>query len=97
MAFLKNLGEKLGTAAGNAADKARQLAEISKLNSAIGTAEKSITETYIEMGRQLFEQEKGNITSPYGEHVSKILTAQETIQELTQKIAELRAEDKADE
>jgi succinate dehydrogenase/fumarate reductase flavoprotein subunit len=97
MAFLKNLGEKLGTAAGNAADKARQLAEISKLNSAIGTAEKSITDTYLEMGKQLFEQEKDNLTSVYGEHVGKILKAQDTIEELRQKIAELKAEDKPEE
>jgi hypothetical protein len=59
MAFLKNLGEKLGTAAGNAADKARQLADISKLNSAIGAAERSITETYLEMGKQLFPAREG--------------------------------------
>ncbi|HSL93665.1 MAG TPA: hypothetical protein VK905_03595 [Bacillota bacterium] len=96
MAFLKNLGEKLGTAAGNAADKARQLADISKLNSAIGTAERSINETYLEMGKQLFEQEKDNYTSVYGEHVAKIRNAQETIEELTQKIAALKAQDKID-
>lgn len=96
MAFLKNLGEKLGTAAGNAADKARQLAEISKLNSAIGAAEKSIAETYLEMGKQLFEQEKDNLAGPYAEHVAKIQKAQETISELADKIAELKAQDKAE-
>lgn len=94
MAFLKNLGEKLGTAAGNAADKARELAEISKLNSAIGSAERIVTDSLLDMGKHLFEREKDNPTGEYAEHVGKILKAQETIEELRQKIAELKADDK---
>lgn len=97
MAFLKNLGEKLGTAAGNAADKARQLAEISRLNSAISAAERSITETYLEMGKQLFEQERDNQNGAFGVHITKIHKAQETIAELADKIAELKAQGKTDE
>ena len=89
MAFLKNLGEKIGSAAGSAADKAKKMAETSKLNSAISTEEKHINQAYMDIGKQIFEQDKDNPDSLVAEHCNKIIAAQHTIEELKQKIADL--------
>lgn len=94
MAFLKNLGEKIGSAAGSAAAKAKEMAEISKLNSAIGTEEKHINQAYLEIGKQIFEQERDNLESPVAELCNKILASQHTIDELREKIAALKDDDK---
>lgn len=94
MAFLKNLGEKIGSAAGSAAAKAKEMAEIAKLSSAIGTEEKHINQAYLEIGKQIFEQERDNLESPVAELCNKILASQHSIDELRQKIAALKDDDK---
>lgn len=94
MTFLKNLGEKIGSAAGSAAAKAKEMAEIAKLNSAIGTEEKHINQAYLEIGKLVFELDKDNPESPVAEHCNKILAAQQSIAELRQKIAALKEDDK---
>lgn len=96
MAFLKNLSGKIGSAAGSAADKARKLAEITKLNSAISAEEKAINKSYLEIGRQTFEQEQANPDSPVAELCQEILAAQQRIEELQQRIVELKSEGTGD-
>lgn len=93
MAFLKNLGDKIGSAASSAAEKAKKMAEISKLNSAIGTEEKHINQAYFEIGKQTFELDKDNPASPVAELCQKILLSQQTIEELKQKIVHLKTEE----
>jgi len=47
----------------------------------------------LEIGKGIYEQEKGNPDSPVAEQVRKILTSLQTIAELRGKIAEIK-EDK---
>ena len=89
MAFLKNLGEKIGSAAGSAADKAKKMAETSKLNSAISAEERQINQAYLEIGKQIFEQDRDKLESPVAEQCNKILASQHTIEELKLKIADI--------
>jgi uncharacterized protein YpuA (DUF1002 family) len=91
MAFLNNLGKKIGSAAEATASKAKEVAEVKKLNSKIGDEEKQIAKLYTEIGEKIFEQDKGNPQSPVAELCAMILSSQANIKELKQKIAEVKS------
>ncbi|MDD2494511.1 MAG: hypothetical protein PHE29_04885 [Tissierellia bacterium] len=90
MAFLDKLGKTIGNAAGTATEKAKDFAETTKLNSAISAEEKQITQYLLEIGKFVFEQEKDNPDSPVSELCSKILSSQQTIEDLKRKIFEIK-------
>lgn len=90
MAFLNNLGKKIGSAAEATASKAKELAEVKKFNSKIGDQEKQINRLYTEIGKKIFEQDKENPQSPVVELCAEILSSQAAIQELRQKIEEVK-------
>jgi len=90
MAFLNNIGKKIGNMAETATDKAKELAEVTKLNNSISSEEKQIKQYYLEIGQHFFEQEKDNPDSSEAELCRKILDSQQTIEELKQKIAEIK-------
>lgn len=92
MAIFDKIGKKIGDVAGTAADKAKDLAETTKLNSAISVEEKIINHNYLEIGKIIFESEKDNPDSPVAEQIEKILSSQEKIAELKAKIAEIKAD-----
>ncbi|MDD2190743.1 MAG: hypothetical protein PHV71_01925 [Eubacteriales bacterium] len=86
MAFFENLSKKVGSVAESAADKASDFAETTKLNSGISSEKKQIEALFVEIGKQIFENEKDNPDSPFAEIISKILSSQSTIAELQSKI-----------
>lgn len=93
MAFFDKVGKKIGDVAGSAADKAKDLAETTRLNAAISAEEKRIQQYYQEIGEMIFEQDKENPNSPAAELCKKVLASQQMIAEFKQKILELK-EDK---
>lgn len=94
MSFLNNLGKKLGDVAESATDKAKDFAETSKLNSAISVEEKQITQYFLEIGKTIFEQEKYNPDSPVADLCNKISKSLQTIEELKNKITEIKLDNK---
>ncbi|WP_312812690.1 hypothetical protein [Sedimentibacter sp.] len=90
MAFLNNLGKKISDAAGTATEKAKDFAETTKLNSAISSEEKQINQYFIEIGKMIFEQDKGNPDSPMADLIGKIVNSYETIDVLKRKIEEIK-------
>jgi hypothetical protein len=90
MAFLDKLGKKLGDVADTAADKAKDFAETTKLNSEISAEEKQITQYLLEIGKKIFEQEKDNPDSPFAELCGKIAVSQKAIEDLKLKIEEIK-------
>lgn len=90
MAFLNDLGKKIGNVAGSAADKAKELAEITKLNSTISSEEKQIQQYYQEIGQLIFEQDKENPESPVAELCKKILVSQNTVEDLKLKVTDIK-------
>ena len=92
MSFLNDLGKKLGGAAEVAADKAKDLAEITKLNYDISAVQKQMEADYAEIGKQVFALEKDNPESPVAELCAKIVNAQQTVESLTARIAQIKAE-----
>jgi uncharacterized small protein (DUF1192 family) len=90
MAFFNDLGKKIGTAAGAAADKAKEVAEVTKLNSRISSEEKQIEKLYTEIGKAIFELQKDDSASPVAELCTKITTLQKNIEELKQQIEDVK-------
>ena len=92
MSFFNDLGKKIGGVAEVAADKAKDLAEITKLNYEIATTQKQIDNSYMEIGKQVFLQEKDNPDSPVAELCRNIIAAQKTITDLDVKIQLIKQE-----
>jgi len=92
MAFLDKLGKKLGDAAETATEKAKDFAETTKLNQAISAEEKQITQYFLDLGKFIFESEKDNPESPVADWCSKIVSSQQTIEELKRKIVEIKTD-----
>jgi uncharacterized protein Yka (UPF0111/DUF47 family) len=90
MAFFNEIGKKIGSAAGATASKAKELAEVTKLNSQISDQEKQIDKLYIEIGKQIYELDKDNAESPVKELCEKITEAQQTIATLKEKISDIK-------
>lgn len=96
MAFFDKIGKKIGDVAGSAADKAKDLAEITKLNASVSAEEKQMNQYFLEIGKLIFEQEKENPNSPAAALIKKILESQKIIADLKQRIIEIK-EDKDDD
>lgn len=92
MSFLNDLGKKIGGVAEVAADKAKDLAEITKLNYEIATTQKQIDNGYMEIGKQVFLQEKDNLESPVADLCRNIIAAQQTIADIDAKIQLIKSE-----
>jgi len=92
MSFFNDLGKKISGAAEVAADKAKELAEITKLNYEISSTQKQIDNDYNEIGRQIFQMEKDNPASPVAELCQKITAAQESIAALNAKIQQIKSD-----
>ena len=90
MAFFDKIGKKIGDATESAVDKAKDLAEVTKLNSAVSSEEKQIKQYYLEIGKIFFELDKENPDSPAAELCSKILVSQQRIEELKQRIQDIK-------
>lgn len=90
MAFLNKIGKAIGDAAGTATEKAKDFAETTKLNNTISAEEKQINQYFVEIGKYVFEQERNNPESPMAEVFGKITDSLRNIEELKQKITEIK-------
>ena len=92
MAFLDNLGKKIGSAAEMAADKAKDLSEIAKLNVRITSEQNQIDAQYIEIGKLVFDTYKDDPGSPVAEQCRKIVAGQSAIAECKSQIERIKGE-----
>jgi len=90
MAFFNDLGKKISSAAEVTASKAKEVAEVTKLNSKISSEEKLIEKFYTEIGKAIFEQDKENDRSPVADLCSKIVSCQNSIVDLKKKIEDVK-------
>ncbi|MFA5637169.1 MAG: hypothetical protein WC977_14835 [Anaerovoracaceae bacterium] len=86
MAFLKNLGNKIGEVAGDAADKAKDLAETTKLKNEISGEQKKIQQALMDLGKLYYEDIKDAEEGPGVELCGVIKVAEAAIAELESKI-----------
>lgn len=90
MAFFKQLGNKIGEVAGDAADKAKDMAEITKLKMSISGEEKKIQQAFEELGKLYYEIIKDEKDGPGVEHCDLIKASQNAIFELENKIESVK-------
>ncbi|MGI5902514.1 MAG: hypothetical protein ACOX7U_08695 [Desulfitobacteriia bacterium] len=90
MDFLEKIGRKIGDVAETATDKAKDLAEITKLNFTIDSETKQIKRYYQKIGETVFEQEKDNPDSQFADLIQKIRASQEIIAKFKDKITEIK-------
>ena len=91
MAFLKKLGSKLGEVAGEATEKAKDFAEITKLKNDISNEKKKIKGAFLNLGKLYYDQIKDSYDRPGTEFCSEIQTAEAAIAELEEKIESVKS------
>ncbi len=91
MAFLENLGKKVGEAAHSASKKSGELVEVSKINLSIRAEEDKINKKYLEIGKRAYElyiSDPQSIPAFHGDceaiqtHLDSIITLKEKIMEV---------------
>lgn len=92
MAFLENLGKKIGETAQAAAKKSSELVEVTKLNSNISAEEEKIQRLYSQMGKAAYQKftETGNTDDYLREACEQIAAHEQNIKALKEKIAEVK-------
>lgn len=86
MAFLDDLKK----ATKNIAQKTGDMVEISKLNLSISQEKDKINKIYTEIGQAVYEQYKAGNDVGFGDKCAVIVEHQKAIEELQQKILELK-------
>lgn len=92
MAFLENLGKKVGEAAQAAAKKSGELVEVTKLNVNINTEEDKIQKLYTQIGKTVFEKyaASGEAIDEIREACEAITVHEQNIRGIREKIAEVK-------
>jgi chromosome segregation ATPase len=92
MAFLENLGKKVGEAAQAAAKKSSELVEVTKLNASIGSETDKIQKLYNQIGKLVYEKyaETGEADEIVAAACAEIAEHELNIKELRKKIAEVK-------
>lgn len=93
MAFLENLGKKVGEAAQAAAKKSGELVEITKLNVNINSEEDKIQKLYNQIGKTLFEKYSatGAVDEDLKEPCEAIKVHEQNVKNLREKIMEVKS------
>ncbi len=92
MAFLENIGKKIGETAQAAAKKSSEIVETTKLNANINAEEDKIQKLYHQMGKSAYQKftETGDIDDYLREACEQIISHEQNIKALKEKIAEVK-------
>lgn len=91
MAFIDNMKGKLSQASQTTVQKARELSEIAKLNSAISEAENQITELYNKIGYDVYCAYKDNPIPEVAESINRITELHDSIEVCKDQIKAINA------
>ncbi len=90
MDFLEKIGDTLSAKGREAADKAKEVAEIASLKSQISTCEEIIKKNYLEIGRLYYEQYSDMPEELFEKPCRAIRNAKNGVEELQAKIKEVK-------
>lgn len=90
MEFFEKIGDTITTKGKEAADKAKDLAEIVKLKSKIASSEEVIKKNYLEIGKLYYEEYKDVQDAPFEKQCQAIQAAQNDITDLQNQINEIK-------
>lgn len=91
MAFLDSMKGKLSQASQTTVQKAKELSEIAKLNSAVSEAENQITELYSKIGYEVYCAYKDNPIPEVAEFINQITELHESIEVCKEQIKTINA------
>lgn len=94
MSFLDNIGSKASAAGQAAAEKARNFAEVTRLNGVISDHEKRISRLYFEIGQSYYERHKDDPEAEELERIAAITDTNEKIAVCREQIKTLKGVEK---
>jgi hypothetical protein len=90
MDFIEKLGDTITAKGREAADKAKEMAEIANLKSQISTCEDIVKKNYTEIGKLYYENYGGEADVLFEKQCNAITNAKNAVCELNQKISEIK-------
>lgn len=90
MAFFSKLTETLSDTGKVVAQKAKDVAEITKMNGQIATEENRINAAFVAIGKRFFEEAAGEISDEYINDFSVINESRAKIKELQEQIKDIK-------
>ena len=90
-----DIADKAGDLAGAGIDKAKELAEIAKLNLANNSEEDDVKKAYLEIGKLYYAERGMAPEAAYASLCARITTAKTNIEENKAKIADIKEGDDA--
>ena len=90
MDFFEKVGETITTKGKEAADKAKDVAEIVNLKNQIKVCEDVIRKNYMEIGKQYYESNADDENAEYARQCTAIRNAEKGVKELEEKIREIK-------
>lgn len=90
MDILEKIGDTITDKSKEAVDKAKELAEIARLKSQIGTCEEVIKKNYMEIGRRYYEQYGNMPEEQFAKSCRAIGNARAGVEVLQEKIKEIK-------
>lgn len=90
MAFWEKMGETLTVKGKDMADKARELAEVNRLNTQISVQKNTIENLYKEIGQLVYENRENWKAVDISAQIEQIDSAQENVEELQKDILRAR-------
>lgn len=90
MAFFEDLGKRLTDAGQNVAQQTQNLAEVTRLNSAISDKEKKISQLFLAIGQSYYERHKNDNAVEEPEKIAQIDALYNEIFENREKIKQIK-------
>ncbi len=94
MSFFDNIGSKASAAGQAAAEKARNFAEVNRLNGVVSDHEKRISRLYFEIGQSYYERHKDDPDAEELERIAAITDTNEKIAVCREQIKTLKGVEK---
>lgn len=94
MSFFDNIGSKASAAGQAAAEKARNFAEVNRLNGVVSDHEKRISRLYFEIGQSYYERHKDDPEAEELERIAAITDTNEKIAVCREQIKTLKGVEK---
>ena len=90
MAFLDDLSKKITDVTSNAAQKTRDMAEISKLNSSISEEETKLNNAYIQIGKLYCANHGSDYEDCFGSFIDVVTESEKKIADMNAQIREIK-------
>ena len=90
MAFLDDISRSISDVSQKAINKGKDVAEITKINSALSDEEKKLRRTYIEIGRLYMSLHAKDGAEEFAAMVEEVKTSEQKISQMKERIAAIR-------